>query len=88
MPPELAVVTLKRFWSDQISNERIIEVCRRYKPEQVLLSTQSLNDGWQDFLNDYEVVCQNKDFNLYVLKSLQVRFNDGERASGSNTLGR
>jgi 4-amino-4-deoxy-L-arabinose transferase-like glycosyltransferase len=68
MPPELAMVTMKRFWSDQISNEEIVEICRRYKPEQLLLNAEQANDAWGTFLNDYTIVYQDKNFNLYVLK--------------------
>ena len=68
MPPELALVTLKRFWSDQISEAQIIEICRHYQPEQVLLKAEPLSDAWQAFLSPYTIVYQDKDFVLYVLK--------------------
>lgn len=37
VPPELAVVIAKRFWSGQMSAAEIVAICRRYKPEQILL---------------------------------------------------
>lgn len=51
MPPELAVVTLKRFWSAQIDTAQIVETCGRRKVDQLLLGTPSLtNDEWTKFL--------------------------------------
>jgi len=66
MPPELAMVSLKRFWSDQISTEEILSTCKRYKPEQVLLRREAVTTAWKNFLVDYELIYQDKDFNLYV----------------------
>lgn len=68
MPPELAMVSLKRFWSRQISTEVIITTCRRYEPEQVLLSRHDLASDWDGFLTDYEIACQNSTFTLYFRK--------------------
>jgi hypothetical protein len=67
MPPELAVVTAKRFWSDQISISEIVDTCRRYKPEQVLLNPDQITGEWTDFLAGYSVGYQDKDALLYVL---------------------
>jgi hypothetical protein len=70
MPPELAVVTLKRFWSDQISNDTIIKICQQYKPEQLLLDPLQATHSWQAFLQDYTIVYEDQTANLYVLKSI------------------
>jgi hypothetical protein len=39
VPPELAVIPLKRIWSGQISHDEIISCLERYRPEQILLQT-------------------------------------------------
>jgi 4-amino-4-deoxy-L-arabinose transferase-like glycosyltransferase len=70
VPPELAVVTLKRFWSDQINEEEIVEICRRYKPEQVLVSRAEITGRWRDFLASYSVVYEGESDVLYVLNSV------------------
>jgi hypothetical protein len=70
MPPELAVVSLKRFWSGQITTQEIVDICRRYKPEQVLLNPKDVTTEWQDFLRDYSVVYQDMDNLLFVRSSL------------------
>ena len=71
VPPELTVVVLKRFWSGQITVKEIVETCRRYQPEQVLLDRTKLGSEWKDFLNDYSVVYQDRNLVLYVAKRLK-----------------
>jgi len=65
MPPELAMVTLKRFWSGQISAEGIVDTCRRHKPEQVLLNPGEIISEWRGFLTNYVVVYQDENNVLY-----------------------
>ena len=51
VPPELAVVTLKRFWSGQITTHEIVQTCARRGVEQVVLSSVSLQDAnWTNWL--------------------------------------
>jgi len=71
MPPELAMVTLKRFWSDQITIGEIVETCKRYQPEQLLLNPAKLEDEWREILNDYDIVYQDKESVLYVAKRVR-----------------
>jgi len=68
MPPELAMVSLKRFWSSQITIAEIVATCRRYDPEQILLSRNDVTSDWTSFLSDYEVVYHDSTFNLYIKK--------------------
>jgi hypothetical protein len=70
MPPELAVVSLKRFWSGQITTQEIVDTCERYKPEQVLLNASDVTTEWRGFLKDYSVVYQDADTLLFVRASL------------------
>ena len=72
MPPELAVVTLKRFWSDQITTTEIIDTCRRYQVEQILLEKEKPHDNWNDLLKEYNIVYQDKTFVLFVTKRLST----------------
>ena len=68
MPPELALVTLKRFWSGQITDAHILELCRWYHPEQILLKPESVNNEWRGLLGNYSTIYQGKNFNFYLLK--------------------
>lgn len=70
MPPEIAVVSLKRFWSGQITAQEIVDTCKRYRPEQVLFSPGDANSEWQDFLKDYSLVYRDIDNLLFVRTSL------------------
>ncbi len=73
MPPELAVVSLKRFWSGQITTQNIIETCKKYQVEQILLSTTETGEDWKQFLiTNYDLVYQNNDNQLYVSKQLKM----------------
>ncbi len=72
VPPELAVVVLKRFWSGQISTKEIVEVCRRYHPEQLLLFKSRAGSEWRQLLStDYVLTYQDKDYLLYVAKGIE-----------------
>jgi len=68
MPPELAVVTLKRFWSGQITDAQILELCQRYHPEQILLKPEPVNNEWRGLLGNYSAIYQATNFNFYLLK--------------------
>jgi 4-amino-4-deoxy-L-arabinose transferase-like glycosyltransferase len=70
VPPELAVVVKKRFWSGQISDAEILEIIRRYAPEQIVVNGE-------DFLSDdslrkegYTLRCESEAGTLYVSRSL------------------
>jgi 4-amino-4-deoxy-L-arabinose transferase-like glycosyltransferase len=72
MPPQLAVVSLKRFWSGQITISEIIDTCRRYQPEQILLAVPEVTSEWKSFLDqDYDLVWTDPDFVLYVAKRIK-----------------
>ena len=71
LPPEIAVVPLKRFWSGQISTREIVELCRKYRPEQLLLKPVTMGNEWKELLSDYFVAYRNEDRVLYLAKRLQ-----------------
>jgi 4-amino-4-deoxy-L-arabinose transferase-like glycosyltransferase len=69
VPPELAVVVLKRFWSGQITTHEIVEVCRKYKPDQLLLVKSRSIKEWRDLLvENYVEFYKDEHFVLYVTK--------------------
>lgn len=43
LPPELAVIPFKRFWSQQINDEGVVMLLKKYQPEQIVL----FRDRWQ-----------------------------------------
>jgi hypothetical protein len=71
VPPELAVVMLKRYWSGQITPEQIVETCRRYKPEQLLLYQARVGNEWKELLKaNYQTAYQDTNYVLYVSKGI------------------
>jgi hypothetical protein len=67
VPPELAVTSRKRFWSGQITTNQIVEICRRYGVEQIVLSPGASTGPWTDFLrSDYRVASQDRHAILYL----------------------
>jgi hypothetical protein len=70
MPPELAVVTLKRFWSGQITTSEIVEICRRRQTEQLFLSPVSRrNLNWTSLLaTGFDEDCEEGNLKLYEVK--------------------
>jgi hypothetical protein len=74
MPPELAVVTLKRYWSGQISSQDILACLRRRQPEQVLLFKATLGPEWSEFLEaNYTLEFDDGKKVLYVAKPLKLK---------------
>jgi hypothetical protein len=70
-PPELAVVSPKRFWSGQITTPQIIEICKRYGTEQILLNLPIARAEWREYLkDDFVPVWQDDKFILYVAKKV------------------
>ena len=74
VPPQLTVVVLKRFWSDQITRQEIVDICRLYQPEQLLLYQKQTGDEWKQILGaDYALAYQDKEYALYVAKWIKEK---------------
>jgi hypothetical protein len=58
--------------SDQITRKEIVDICRRYQPEQLLLYRKHTGDEWKSLLDaDYTLAHQDKEFALYVAKRIE-----------------
>ena len=78
VPPEIAVVMLKRYWSGQITPKEIVDVCRRYKPEQLILYRSRVGSEWKEFLNaGYRPAYEDTNCVLYVSKGLPAAATGG-----------
>jgi hypothetical protein len=65
------VTLTKRYWSGQITTAGIIETCRRYKAEVLVLPVEAVNEEWKDLLErEYDFGCSDKKSLLYVVKRL------------------
>jgi hypothetical protein len=73
MPPEIAVVSLKRFWSGQISNEKIIESCSTFKPEQLLFDENAVSNLFSHLLIGYTIMNRTTNGTLYVATDIAKR---------------
>ena len=70
VPPELAVIMLKRFWSGQITEEGIVAACRRYHTEQLVFSGTPQAE-WNELLaSQYLVACTENGSTVYVAKGI------------------
>ena len=71
MPPALAVITLKRLWSGDMTNVRLVEELKVTKPELMLLKNQTAELPFSDWLqSEYRLVYQDSRHNLYAHKSV------------------
>jgi hypothetical protein len=71
MPPPLAVVPLKRFWSGDMSNERIAREIACFQPGLVLLGNNNVLVPFQDYLNEHcQLVYQDSLQRLYARKDV------------------
>lgn len=68
-PPELAVVSMKRFLSGGIDDEKLTQIIKNYRCEQVLV--KKIDRHLETFLNsEYQLVEKYSDYSLYVHNSL------------------
>ena len=76
MRPSLAVITLKRLWSGELTNERIAAELRAVKPGLMLLASDTRELHYQDLLEaEYRLVYEDGDHRLYALKTVIDRAN-------------
>ena len=70
LPPNLAVVSLKRLWSGEMTNERIAFEVKRFRPRLILLRNDGHTMPFQPLLDsDYRVAYLDQQHKLYVLRS-------------------
>jgi len=68
MPPELTAVVLKRYWSRQITPEEVVNTCKRYHAELLLLNPAHVGSGWNNLLTEYNIAYSNTNILMYVTK--------------------
>ena len=69
-PPEIAVITFKRFWSGQITREQIVGVCGEYQSDLLIIRAEP-EQIWEPLVSQfYSLVCLENDWSLYVAKRL------------------
>jgi hypothetical protein len=75
MPPDLAVVSLKRFWAGDITKERVIDDMASARPEVILLANNSKPVLFQDFLEtNYRLTYVDDRHRLFVARK-EARVN-------------
>ena len=71
MPPDLAVVMLKRLWSGEMTNAKIAAEMREIQPGIVLLRNDSRPVPFHDLIRaQYQLVYEDKEHLLYIHKSI------------------
>ncbi len=71
MPPQLAQMTLKRFWSGDMTNAKMAAELAEIKPGVILIGNQMGEIPYQDLLQkEYRLVYQDSEHQLYVLKAI------------------
>jgi hypothetical protein len=67
MPPSLAVVPLKRFWSGAMTADLVAEEFDRYRPELAILNNENATIPFRELLNsNYRLVYQDERYQLFV----------------------
>jgi len=71
VPPKLAIISFKRFWSGQITTKEIVQTCGRYKPGMLILPSPKVTGDWKDLLEtNYVKTIADQDYTLFVAKRL------------------
>ena len=83
VPPELAVLSLKRRWSGRITDAEILETVRRYRPEQLLIEKNSDEFLTPFAATNYTVAYDDGWTQLYVTSQLFEKSTVSNRISAS-----
>lgn len=76
-PPELAVITSKRYKTGELSEDEIIAVIEKYRPEQVLVGRFKYNGPLIPYLQEhYKLVFQQGRKQLYLREDVELREDD------------
>jgi len=71
VPPRLAILSLKRFWTGEMSNARLVAELEAAQPGLMLLSSDPGERCFQALLNGhYQLVYEDAANRLYALKSI------------------
>jgi 4-amino-4-deoxy-L-arabinose transferase-like glycosyltransferase len=71
MVPSLAVVPIKRMWSGEMTNARMIEELGNYKPGLILLNNDGREPPFKDVLQaEYQLVYMDPDNRLYAHRTI------------------
>jgi hypothetical protein len=71
VPPGLAILSLKRFWTGEMSNARLVSELEANRPGLMLLGNDPGERCFQALLNgDYQLVYEDAGSRLYALKSI------------------
>jgi hypothetical protein len=71
LPPSLAVLSLKRLWSGQMTNERLLAELETTKPGIILLGNATHQTPYYSLLQgEYRLIYEDDTVRLYALKSV------------------
>jgi len=71
LPPDLAVVMLKRLWSGDMTNARIAAEVADYRPGLILLRNDARTMPFQALLErEYRLIYMDRDHRLYAHQSI------------------
>jgi hypothetical protein len=74
--PELAVIPAKRIWSGRLTDDQILALVKRYRPEQIILDMThpDMDTELKKLVPElYQSVCEEQGRRLWVLKSILHR---------------
>lgn len=71
LPPPLAVLPAKRFWSGRLSEAELLSRVQAWQPELLLVGEDEFKAGWERWLaSPYALVTQAQDLALWVRKDI------------------
>lgn len=70
VPPDVAIVMLKRFWSGQITVEAIVNSCLSHGVEQLVLPGTPSPEWIGLLASNYKLVCSENGWSLFVAKDI------------------
>jgi hypothetical protein len=76
MPPHLAVISLKRFWTGDLSSSGLVSELEAVRPGLILITRESHELSYQELLDrEYKLVYQDDANRLYAHSSIARKPN-------------
>jgi len=74
VPPQLAVVPLKRLWSGEMTSARLADEVNKYQPGLIVLNNDGREMPFQELLDrDYRLVYEDTEDRLYAHRGLKAK---------------
>ncbi len=87
VPPPLALLPAKRFWSGRLTEPDLLDALQKWSPELLLLESDKLVESWSTWIHEnYQLAARDDNLLLYVHKAIGEERPQSEAAPADQVL--